>query len=145
MRHVSRSLAETEGLAKLFLNEIKPNAAEALVVGLIGDLGSGKTAFVQALARELGVTERITSPTFVIQKNYLLAEAGGGFKQLVHIDAYRLHQPEEMRALGWPDLIANPGNLIMIEWAERLLPILPASWRKIMFHFVDENSRELKW
>jgi tRNA threonylcarbamoyladenosine biosynthesis protein TsaE len=145
MRHVAKSLAETEGLARVFLEETKPLPRQAVVVGLIGDLGSGKTAFTQAVARELGVTERITSPTFVIQKNYPLGESGHGFRRLVHIDAYRLGKPEELLQLGWAELLADSGNLVLVEWADRVLPILPASTPKLLFHFVDENTREIRW
>jgi tRNA threonylcarbamoyladenosine biosynthesis protein TsaE len=143
MKHLCRSLAETEAAATLFLANLTVNKDKATVVGLLGDLGSGKTTFTQALARQLGVTERVTSPTFVIQKNYHLENQP--FSQLIHIDAYRLHKAEELAHLKWAEIIAHPGNLILVEWADRILSFLPPEAPKIMFHFIDETTREIKW
>ncbi len=152
-KHLCRSLAETEAATTLFLSNLVVNKDGATVVGLLGDLGSGKTTFTQALARQLGVIERVTSPTFVIQKIYALnrGEALGAlkasprFSRLIHIDAYRLHQPDELARLQWSEIIADPGNLVLIEWADRVLSLLPPEAHKIMFHFIDQETREIKW
>src|SRR3989344_8238961 len=104
MEIISRSLAETEALALKLLEkliQVGPRN-EATVVGLSGDLGAGKTTFTQAVARALGIRERVTSPTFVIMKIYALPRKWQGFplpkskgnpfcswKRLVHIDCYR--------------------------------------------------------
>ena len=122
----------------------------------MGDLGSGKTTFVQGLARSLGIKENITSPTFVIEKIYpvrgedalraLAASNGAGkLKHFIHIDAYRLESAEELEKLGWPELVADPGNLIVIEWADRVQKILPADSIRVNFKFTDENKREISW
>jgi tRNA threonylcarbamoyladenosine biosynthesis protein TsaE len=122
MKYVSKSLEETEKIARDFVATLTSSSA-ATVVGLYGTLGAGKTAFTQAAARALGVGEEITSPTFVIEKVYELA--GKPFARLVHIDAYRLLKPEELLHLGWRELIADPQNLIFIEWPENVAEIMP--------------------
>ena len=121
----SNSLEETERFAKEWLEEISRSApepsgkiAQAFVVGLFGHLGAGKTAFVKIVAKILGVKEEITSPTFVIMKNYKINHPK--WKNLIHIDAYRLEQREELEVLDFEGLVSNPENLIMIEWPEKV-------------------------
>lgn len=113
----------------------------AAVVGLYGDLGAGKTTFVQAVARSLGVSERITSPTFLIVKRYKLKVKS--FRFLIHIDAYRLKSGDELRKLGFEELLRDSGNLIFVEWADRVVDILPKKQTKLFFEFVDENTRKI--
>lgn len=151
MKILSKSLDETANFSRDFLKNLKPNANHATVVGLFGDLGSGKTTFTQALGRELGITEFITSPTYVIEKIYSLspvipAKAGIQlpFEKLIHIDAYRLEGGLELEVLGFKDLLKDPKNLILIEWPERVADILPADILKINFKFVSENEREME-
>ncbi len=117
-------------------------AERAFVVGLSGDLGAGKTTFVQVLAKELGVHETITSPTFVIQKTYPLKQQK--FARLVHIDAYRLTNTDELEALGFRALRDDPGNLIVVEWPERVSEILGEDER-ITFVWVDETTRTVAY
>lgn len=140
MATVSRSLAETEKTAQEFISSLKPQDA-ATVIGLSGDLGSGKTTFTQAAARILGVTETVTSPTFVIEKIYKLT--GQNFDHLIHIDAYRLEKGEELINLGWKEIIGNPKNLILLEWPEKVQNILPKDIRMLQFKFIDEMTREI--
>jgi tRNA threonylcarbamoyladenosine biosynthesis protein TsaE len=110
------------------------------VVGLYGNLGSGKTTFTQALARELGVKENVTSPTFVIQKRYKLS--GGEIKTLVHIDAYRLNSAEELKVIGWDELLKEENTLIVIEWPERVEGIMPEH-TALNFSLVDDKTRKI--
>ena len=97
---------------------------EAVVIALTGDLGAGKTTLAQLLARVLVVTDTVTSPTFVVMKQY--ETTNNTFMQLVHIDAYRIEDVDEMRPLGFTMLLAKPGTLMCIEWAERIQTLLPA-------------------
>ncbi len=118
---ISHNLEETEKIAKDWLEEISAanNRSKALTVGLSGHLGAGKTAFVKMVAKTLGIKESVTSPTFVIMKNYEI-EQDGDWKTLVHIDLYRLEKPEEIKTLNLEKVIEDPQNLIMIEWPEHV-------------------------
>lgn len=114
---------------------------EALLIGLSGELGAGKTTFIQTMAHELGVAETVTSPTFVIQKNYPVD--GQPFARLVHVDAYRIEHAEELQVLNFAETLADSENLILLEWPERVADALPADYPRITFTVVDENTREL--
>ncbi|MFA5841637.1 MAG: tRNA (adenosine(37)-N6)-threonylcarbamoyltransferase complex ATPase subunit type 1 TsaE [Candidatus Paceibacterota bacterium] len=116
----------------------------ATVIGLKGDLGSGKTTFTKALAKKLGVADTVLSPTFVIEKIYKLP-AGKPFRHLIHIDAYRLDSAEELRALGWDEILSEPKNLIVIEWPERVKKLLPKGSFEVKFKFIDDRTREISW
>jgi len=162
MKVLSKNLEETNKVAKDFLNKLSPKADSATIVGLFGDLGSGKTTFTQALAKHLNVSEVVTSPTFVIEKIYLLdynqKPAGSSlhltrtnrsesfppvFERLIHIDAYRLDSGKELLSLQFAEIQKDPKNLILIEWPERVADILPVGLVKINFKFVSENEREI--
>lgn len=156
----STSLEQTSMVARQWLEMVLSQrdgglaSASASIVGLNGNLGSGKTTFTQAVARELGVAEQVTSPTYVIQKSYAItnpkySDAGdsgvSGFSRLVHIDAYRLEEASELEVIGFKKLAADPQNLILIEWPERVAALLPADMQKIYFAFVDETVRSIEY
>lgn len=148
MEFISQSVEETKKFAKDFLEKLKVTALSrnagrdvATVVGLYGNLGSGKTTFVQCVAEVLGVTERLTSPTFVIMKSYKLSTFN--FQLLTHVDAYRLKSGEELKKLGLENLLADPTNFILIEWADNVAEVLPKDHQKLHFEFVDETSRKI--
>ncbi len=145
MLKVARTVAETALVAKDFLELLEKEVIqnEAVVVGLYGDLGSGKTTFAQALAKLFGVTETVTSPTFVIEKIYKVNSSR--FSHLIHIDAYRLESGKELERLGWKDILGDPKHLILIEWPERVADILPKETKKIHFTFVDETTRKISY
>ena len=142
MKLISKSLEETKKIAESFVNTLMARET-ACVVALSGDLGSGKTAFSQAVGSVLGVVENMQSPTFVIEKIYPIDYHG--FSRLIHIDAYRLDRDEELVHLGWREIIAQKENLILIEWPERVSNIIPTTAQKIFFKFVDENTREIEY
>jgi tRNA threonylcarbamoyladenosine biosynthesis protein TsaE len=143
MKIISKSLAETGEIAKDFLEKIALSYGDkATVVGLYGDLGSGKTAFAKAVAKTLGVELDITSPTFVIEKKYKTKDKK--FPNLIHIDAYRLDSTKEIIALDWNEILKDPRNLILIEWPERIADVLPENHSKIFFNFIGEFEREIE-
>ncbi len=142
MKAVSTSIEGTHSIAQTFINKIK-QGDEAVMVALQGDLGSGKTSFTQEVGKILGVEENMHSPTFVIMKIYKINYSG--FKNLIHIDAYRLEKDSELLHLGWEEITKEPENLIFIEWPERVSGIIPSSTRHIQFKFIDESTREISY
>lgn len=141
MRHLSKSLEETDKIARDFLETLEPKS-QATIVALEGDLGAGKTAFAQAVGKVLGVVENMHSPTFVIEKIYAINFKN--FKRLIHIDAYRLEKEQELLHLGWEEIIKEPENLILVEWPENVVGIIPAEAKRIFFKFIDASSREIE-
>lgn len=129
------------GEAARFLEGLSPRADRATVVTLSGELGAGKTAFVKALASALGIREHVTSPTFVIMKIYDLE--GGVFKRLVHIDAYRLKGAHHLKVLGWDALLADPQNLICVEWPEQAGESIPKDALRITLRYSEGDEREI--
>jgi tRNA threonylcarbamoyladenosine biosynthesis protein TsaE len=144
MFHTSHSLEETRALAVLFVKHVS-TTPQQVIYGFSGDLGSGKTAFTQAVAKELGINEHITSPTFVIQKSYPINKEGFPFKTLIHIDAYRLESGKELKVLGLDRLVENPENLILIEWPERVMEALPKEIPLLRFSFVSDQVRTIEF
>ena len=101
------------------------------VLSLEGDLGAGKTTFVRALARAMGADEKlVSSPTFVMVNQYPVKLAGAGAARLVHLDAYRLHGPDDLDALGWDTFYdavagrARDGHVLVVEWPGRIASAL---------------------
>lgn len=140
---ISDSLKDTASIAKEFARNLEPRTGGATVIALSGELGSGKTTFTKSFAEAFGVkAEDITSPTFVIQKKFPV-EGRGHWKTLVHMDAYRLEKSEEIEHLGWKELLADKGNIILIEWPENIGRALPKYAQRISFSYKGENSREI--
>lgn len=111
------------------------------VVALSGELGAGKTTLVRAVAAALGVTERVTSPTFALVHRY----AGDGVK-LYHVDAYRLRADDEARDLGFDDMLADPSSIVVVEWPERLGARAPAfTHRIVLAHAEGGSKRAVTW
>jgi tRNA threonylcarbamoyladenosine biosynthesis protein TsaE len=111
--------------------------SRATLVALRGDLGAGKTTFVQALAKELGIEETVQSPTYVLMKRFDISNHPR-FKRLIHIDLYRLERPEEFGALKPEEFLHDPHNLICIEWPERAEALLPTP--DLMLTFSSEGA-----
>ena len=143
MKYIAKNLEETQNIAKEFVSVINllPIENSARVVGLYGDLGAGKTSFTQGVAKALGISETVVSPTFVIEKIYELSHQK--FDHLIHIDAYRLDKSSELVHLGWQEIISNPKNLILIEWPERVADIMPKHIKINFSHTLDEG-REIE-
>src|SRR3989338_2308966 len=127
----TRTAEEMQQYAIEVVSSLSPQERSATVVALSGELGAGKTTFVQGAAKALGITEQVTSPTFVLEKIYQLEgqpfdkAKGKKFERLIHIDAYRLKSAHELEILGWETLLQDPANLILIEWPERVQEAIP--------------------
>ena len=107
------------------------------IVLLSGDLGAGKTAFVQGFARALGVDEQVTSPTFTIAKSY-----EGTALRLHHLDVYRLDHLQEAEDIGLAELV-DDGSVTVIEWGEAVAPVLPADYLAVALAYGDGDDDRL--
>jgi tRNA threonylcarbamoyladenosine biosynthesis protein TsaE len=113
MEMISKSPSETEALGEQWGHA----AQRGLVIALSGDLGAGKTQLVRGLARGLGITSRVHSPTFTLVNEY-----SGGRLKLFHLDLYRLETPEQIHSAGIEEFL-QPDGVAVIEWAERLFGV----------------------
>lgn len=137
------NLEALQAEAAAFTVALKAAAEHAMLVTLSGELGAGKTSFTQGIAQALGISEPITSPTFVLEKIYELP-AGSAFAQLVHIDAYRLEGEHSLVPLGFEELYRDPKNLIVLEWPELVASQLPAADHAITLR-VSGEGREITY
>jgi tRNA threonylcarbamoyladenosine biosynthesis protein TsaE len=119
----------TAVLEKLTAIQVKSGAAA--VLALHGDLGAGKTTFMQTLANSLGVSEEVTSPTFVVMKQYMLEEQA--WDELVHMDAYRIEDIDELGPLRFSELLERNDVILGVEWAEHIAAALPAHTLHLTF------------
>jgi tRNA threonylcarbamoyladenosine biosynthesis protein TsaE len=132
---VTRSGEETEALAAKLLGTALPPGAPCRIVELSGDLGSGKSTFARGALRALGVTGVIKSPSYTLLETY---ELPGG--EALHLDLYRLNDPEELEHLGLADYF-RPGTLWLIEWPEKGAGRLPQPDVKFEFSILDGGHR----
>ena len=128
MQRRTHSGEQLKSFAQEYVRTLSPRSY-ATVVALSGELGAGKTTFVQGVAEALGIRETVASPTFVIEKRYQLpldlARGENKFSRLIHIDAYRLKSAHELEVLGWKEITEDPANLILLEWPERVEEAIP--------------------
>ena len=111
------------------------------VFGLVGDLGGGKTTFLQGFAKGLGIKEKLLSPTFVIMKRFKIKDPG--FNNFYHIDCYRIKKPEELSDLGFKKIISDRQNIVAVEWADRVKKIMPRKTIWLNFEFVNDKTRKI--
>jgi tRNA threonylcarbamoyladenosine biosynthesis protein TsaE len=141
MEQVIKNEEDLQNFTGDFIKNIEPHKDRAFVVGLSGDLGSGKTTFVQKIASFYEVKEKVTSPTFVLEKIYHLHAQK--FEQLIHIDAYRIEESQELKTLDWYEIIKDSQNIIFIEWPERVKDTLSEVDVLITFKYIDEKKRAI--
>lgn len=116
------------------------HAPTAIVLGLHGDLGAGKTRFVRGLAGALGVDMgAVTSPTFVLSVEH----RGADGVRLVHIDAWRIRSEEDLESIGWQEMLAQPRTLVAVEWAERIERSLPESRVDVFIEHAASDERTI--
>ncbi len=140
-RYITKTSSETKKLAEDLSEKIlKPKTRnKTVVLALEGDLGTGKTTFIQGIAKGLGIRERILSPTFVLIKRFEFSNS----QNFYHIDCYRIKDPKELLDLGFKEIISNPKNLIAVEWSDRVKKIIPKSAIKLKFDFINKNTRKI--
>jgi tRNA threonylcarbamoyladenosine biosynthesis protein TsaE len=149
MKYTTKSLKETLQLGKKLAPSFNSN-----IIGLIGDLGSGKTAFTKGMADYFGI-KNITSPTFVVMKVYkvkVTLPAGRQeslkfkVKRLVHVDSYRLNNYQSLIDIGLEEYLNDPESLVLIEWADKIKEQLPKNTKYIKFKLGQkENERIIKF
>lgn len=158
-KFITTNSKQTQKLAEMLAKEMLksvPIQKRAFVVGLEGELGGGKTTFTQGFARGLGVKEKILSPTFVILKRFELhkhnlknvrCQMSGVrcFRYFYHFDCYRLESSKDLTTMGFKEIIKNPENIVLIEWADKIKRVLPKEYLKIKFKWLDKNKREIKF
>ena len=132
----TNSAEETEKTAEEFSAKLSAGS----VVALTGDLGAGKTAFTKGLARGLGITEHIKSPSFTIVNIY--DKSFGGRLELYHADLYRIENKLELTDLGLDEYVYGKG-VTVIEWAERIADELPKDTYRVNIEYKDETEREI--
>lgn len=135
MQYISHSDKETYLIAKKLCDQISSG-----VIALIGDLGAGKTTFTQGFAKALGIVDRIISPTFVLIRQHPTPNSK---KILFHLDLYRLDKTTDIQNLGLEEIITNPENIVLIEWAEKAKKLLPKNTIWINFELIDQETRKI--
>lgn len=131
MEYITRGETETEELGERLGKTIRPGT----VIAFTGDLGAGKTAFTRGLARGLGVTDRVTSPTFTIVNEY-----EGGRLPLFHFDMYRLESSDELFDIGWEDYLHRNG-VCAVEWSEKVSDALSGAMEIDIRRGETDNER----
>lgn len=112
------------------------------VLLLYGELGAGKTTFMQGLAKGLGVTRNILSPTFIIMRTYQLSSKKDE-RTLYHVDLYRIESEKEVIDLGLVELMGDQDTIVAIEWPEKLGSLLPEKKKEIFFEYNGEDQRTI--
>lgn len=146
----TKSAKETAKLGEKLGNRVKKKVngkrqnggleSNAITLCLYGELGSGKTIFVQGFAKGLGITSRLLSPTFIIVRRYEVPRIGFWF---YHIDLYRITHINELEALGIREIFQNPHNIVAIEWAEKTGGYLPQNRIDIKFSLLNDGSHSI--
>ena len=135
MTRILTSPEETQAIAK----EIARGLAPGSVLILTGDLGAGKTEFVKGLAKELGIDDPVTSPTFTLVHEYRGAQV-----TLYHLDLYRLNSEKELDEIGFDDCL-SAGGICAIEWGNKYPTRLPKGRLEIRLTIGENNERIVEW
>jgi tRNA threonylcarbamoyladenosine biosynthesis protein TsaE len=132
--YTTNSFEETQKLGEEFAQKISLGD----FVAFYGDLGSGKTTFIQGLARGLGVKRRIISPTFIIVRHYRIEN--GSF---YHIDLYRTESKNDLLGLGIDEIIEDKNNIVALEWAEKMGEMLPKKRIDVRCEYLENDKRKI--
>jgi len=155
---ITNSPEETREVASKFAEQILQNKSrlqsnqrystksglgrKAVVLALKGNLGAGKTTFLQGFAKGLGIEEKVLSPTFILMRRFDIQDLV--YRNFYHIDCYRLKNEKDLDYLGFEEMLKNPENIIAIEWPERIKKVLPKDISEIKFSYLQGNKRKLE-
>lgn len=132
-------LSQLPAFVRSVLGQLAAHSEHATLLTLQGELGAGKTAFVQALGRELRIAQTMQSPTYVIMKSYDIPKSSSAvFEHLVHLDLYRLEAKKDLAALKLETVMNRPKTLVCVEWPERAEGVLPKA--DLALHFSSEGA-----
>ncbi|MGC9046725.1 MAG: tRNA (adenosine(37)-N6)-threonylcarbamoyltransferase complex ATPase subunit type 1 TsaE [Minisyncoccia bacterium] len=140
----SLSALQTKTIARTLAQEVikfinKFN--QALIIGLSGDLGSGKTVFAQGFGNGLGLKHKITSPTFLLVRKYKLNKKN--FDYFYHLDMYRIKNLNELKTIDFQKIISNPKNIVLIEWADVVKKNLPSDIIWVQLKHTTKNNQRI--
>ena len=137
----TKSVAQTHAVARLLWHALKNVLPfdRACVIALEGDLGAGKTAFMQGFAKAMGIGQFMTSPTFLLMRSFGIPRMKS-VRTLVHIDSWRI-QADDLLHLGIADALGDPHTIMCIEWAERVKALLPHDTIWVNFKHVSRTVR----
>jgi len=141
MEIFTQSAQETKKLGESFADCLKSGNATWQVLALTGELGAGKTTFVQGFAKGLGIKKRILSPTFVMMRSYKLRNLP--YKNFYHVDLYRAEGEKDIKNLGLKEIFFDKQNIIVVEWAERIKNALPKNTCWLKFEYEKETKRKI--
>lgn len=158
---LTQSVRQTKKLGEFLAHEIsrlnQAGRKNALILSLQGDLGSGKTTFVQGFTKGLGIKQKVLSPSFLIIKGFTIKAAGQrgnkvagwqgkqGFKRFFHIDLYRLKKAQELLKLDFKDILKAPENIVAIEWGKKAGQLLPQRTLRVYFEHVSPKERRISF
>jgi tRNA threonylcarbamoyladenosine biosynthesis protein TsaE len=143
MNFITKSPAQTKKLGEILAKEILKTKTQkrARILGLEGDLGGGKSTFLQGFAKGLGIKQKILSPTFLIVKRFKIPNSS--FRYFYHIDCYRIKRAKEILILDFKKTIASPQNIVAAEWSEQIRKILPKDTLFLKFKFLNKTTRRI--
>lgn len=146
---ITNSFEETQRAGAEFALRLHSGQARksAVVLALSGDLGAGKTNFLQGFAKGLGIEEIVNSPTFIVMKKFQIpnykSQINPKFEMFYHFDLYRLENEKDLDFLNIKEIVSDPKNIVAIEWPEKIGGLLPKNAIKINLNHLQENKREI--
>lgn len=145
MEFVSKSIKETQKIAADLAGKVI-KVKRGAVIALEGELGAGKTTFIQGFSKALGIKSKIKSPTFVLMKKYEIEtkDKGQETKFLYHLDCYRIRDEKDLKIFELKEIFEESHNIVLVEWAERIKRIFPKKHIIVHIDHISKNVRKIK-
>jgi tRNA threonylcarbamoyladenosine biosynthesis protein TsaE len=139
---ITNSFEQTQQVGYDFAKTLKGGE----VLALYGNLGAGKTTFMQGLAKGLGIKKNIISPTFIIMRTYQtdINDKKLEIRNLYHVDLYRIEGEDDVKGLGLLELMNQPENIVALEWPDKIENVLPEKRINIYFEYIRDDTREIR-